>query len=471
MEQEALIKPKVFISYSWSNADYQEWVIDLAKRLVHDGVDVVIDVWDLVEGHDKYVFMEQMVKSEDIDKVLIMCDEKYKNRADERKGGVGDETQIISSNVYQDVNQEKFIPIIATRDENGDSFTPNYIRSRIYIDLSDGTKFEESYEQLLRNIFKVPLHQKPELGSPPSYLFEKEVDHFQTSVLIKRMHSLIDRQPNRLESIAIDFEDKFMDSLDQFAFEYIEGKELDDIIVDNIERMLPLRDDYISMMQLLCDSGIVSADYIVDFFEQVYAFSEHRGGGVFTDNQFDHYKFFIHELFLHTIILLLRFRKYEVISIIVNADYYVESRYHNDRALTYDSFRFYAESLRDRNIRLKLNKISITADLLVRRADKYKKELVEADLLLYYISEMRAIKLFTWFPVTYFYFKSPFRLVSRMKSERHFELVKKMFNVDSKEDFIEKAGNIQRERGYYESFQSIPSLRDFIDLHQIASHP
>lgn len=43
--------PKVFISYSWSS---DELVLDLAKRLVAHGVDVVLDKWDLKEGNDKF---------------------------------------------------------------------------------------------------------------------------------------------------------------------------------------------------------------------------------------------------------------------------------------------------------------------------------------------------------------------------------------------------------------------------------
>jgi len=35
--------PKVFISYSWSTPEHEEWVINLAQRLVSDGIDVVFD--------------------------------------------------------------------------------------------------------------------------------------------------------------------------------------------------------------------------------------------------------------------------------------------------------------------------------------------------------------------------------------------------------------------------------------------
>ncbi|HXU28070.1 MAG TPA: toll/interleukin-1 receptor domain-containing protein [Bacteroidia bacterium] len=81
--------PKIFISYSWTTPTHEDWVINLAERLVSDGVDVTIDKWHLKEGHDKFAFMESMVKSSDINKVLIILDKKYSEKADARSGGVG----------------------------------------------------------------------------------------------------------------------------------------------------------------------------------------------------------------------------------------------------------------------------------------------------------------------------------------------------------------------------------------------
>jgi TIR domain len=53
--------PKLFISYSWSNAEHEQWVVNLATELRDSGVDVILDKWDLKEGHDAIAFMEQMV--------------------------------------------------------------------------------------------------------------------------------------------------------------------------------------------------------------------------------------------------------------------------------------------------------------------------------------------------------------------------------------------------------------------------
>ena len=51
--------PKVFISYSW--AQNKERVLNLADRLLSDGVEVVIDECDFKEGNDKFAFMERCV--------------------------------------------------------------------------------------------------------------------------------------------------------------------------------------------------------------------------------------------------------------------------------------------------------------------------------------------------------------------------------------------------------------------------
>ena len=123
--------PKLFISYSWSDPDHEQWVLNLATELRESGVDVILDKWDLKEGHDAVAFMEQMVTNSEIKKVAIISDEKYAAKADGRAGGVGTETQIISKEVYENQAQEKFVAVVRNRDLNGKPFLPTYYKSRI----------------------------------------------------------------------------------------------------------------------------------------------------------------------------------------------------------------------------------------------------------------------------------------------------------------------------------------------------
>ena len=173
--------PKVFISYSWSS---DEMVVALAERLMSHGIDVVLDKWDLKEGQDKYAFMERSVNDPSITKVLVVCDKKYADKANARTGGVGDETVIISSEVYGRVEQEKFIPVIVERDSEGNAYVPAYIKSRIYIDLSNEENYEAEYEKLLRNIYNKPLYRKPALGTMPDWLDEESRNFFPTVRLL-----------------------------------------------------------------------------------------------------------------------------------------------------------------------------------------------------------------------------------------------------------------------------------------------
>ena len=60
--------PKVFISYSHESADHKNWVLRLASDLRRQGVDSILDVWDLKPGDDVARFMEHLAS---VDRVVI----------------------------------------------------------------------------------------------------------------------------------------------------------------------------------------------------------------------------------------------------------------------------------------------------------------------------------------------------------------------------------------------------------------
>lgn len=164
--------PKVFISYSWTSTEHRDWVRRLAERLAKDGVEVVLDLWDLQEGQDKYSFMESMVSDDAIDHVLIISDQEYAEKADGRMGGVGAETQIITPELYRSAKQTKFIPVVTEYTAEGEATLPRYLRTRIFIDFARSPNADEPYEQLLRLIWDAPKHPRPALGRPPHFVLE-----------------------------------------------------------------------------------------------------------------------------------------------------------------------------------------------------------------------------------------------------------------------------------------------------------
>jgi hypothetical protein len=129
-EPAKVVSPKLFVSYSWTSPDHEAWVLQLASDLRESGIDVILDKWDLKEGHDAHAFMEKMVTDPEIKKVILICDKAYAEKTDGRAGGVGTEAQIISGKIYERQDQGKFVAVLKERDEHGRAYLPAYYQLR-----------------------------------------------------------------------------------------------------------------------------------------------------------------------------------------------------------------------------------------------------------------------------------------------------------------------------------------------------
>jgi len=129
--------------------------------LLSDGINAVVDQYDLSLGDRLPQFMEQSIS--DADFVLIICTPNYKAKADRRTGGVGYEGHIISDELFQHHNERKFIPIL--RRGNFETALPKFCAGKLSIDLSDIPFSEEQYHDLLATIFGK--NSKPPIGKKP----------------------------------------------------------------------------------------------------------------------------------------------------------------------------------------------------------------------------------------------------------------------------------------------------------------
>lgn len=152
--------PKVFASYSHDSDEHKEWVLKLCTKLVENGVDVTLDEWDLNLGDLMHPFMREGIT--DSDRVLVICTDRYVQRANTLKGGVGYEINIVDSELDQDLRTNKFIPIV--RQSMGKPKIPMSLGMRIYIDFRNDQDFQENFGKLLRAIRGESLHSKPPLG-------------------------------------------------------------------------------------------------------------------------------------------------------------------------------------------------------------------------------------------------------------------------------------------------------------------
>jgi hypothetical protein len=167
------VNPKVFISYSWTSEKHRKAVKSWADRLLGDGVDVIIDVYDLNIGYDKYSFMERSVNDPTVSHVLLISDKSYSTKANDRKSGVGVESTIISNEIYQNLESSKFIPIVCEFDEHDKPCLPVFVNSRIWIDFSTEELVGQNWNQLLRVLFDKPNNIKPKLGRKPAFVLSE----------------------------------------------------------------------------------------------------------------------------------------------------------------------------------------------------------------------------------------------------------------------------------------------------------
>jgi hypothetical protein len=153
---------KAFISYSWDNNDHKNWVRDLAARLRGDGIDITLDQWHLIPGDQLPEFMERAVRESDY--VLIVCTHKYKERSNNRQGGVGYEGDIITAEFMNTRNQRKFIPIL--RQQSWADSAPNWLLGKYFIDLSSSPYLQKYYDDLLTTLLGIR-EKAPLVGVAP----------------------------------------------------------------------------------------------------------------------------------------------------------------------------------------------------------------------------------------------------------------------------------------------------------------
>ena len=434
--------PRLFISYSWSTPEHEQWVIDLATELVNSGVDVILDKWNLREGHDSVAFMEKMVTDPSISKVVLICDQVYASKADGRSGGVGTETQIISAEVYAKQNQDKFVAVIAERDGEGKPYLPTYYKSRIYVDLSESDRYAENFEKLLRWIFDKPLYVKPEIGKPPSFIVEPDAPVLGTSALAKRVVEGFKTDKGYVRGAFDEYLTVFSENLEKFRISGSDG-EPDDRIVKSVDEFSPSRNEFIQVFTALTQYADTQSymPVIHRYFESLIPYlSRPPHINQWNETDFDNFKFIVHELFLYALALLLRGEHFESAAYLLSQPYYVpgNSEYGKNATVSYTVFRDYMKSLEIRNRRLNANRLSLRADLLEQRSKSSGvqfRHVMQADFVCFFRADLTDLTGYDrWWPETLLYaFRhyGPFELFARSISKAYLTRILPLLGVSS----------------------------------------
>jgi hypothetical protein len=162
---------RVFISYAKSSAEHQSWVKEIAAYLRSAGVDVRLDVWHLRPGMDVAQWMCNELDM--ADRVLLVCDELYADKADRRHGGVGWEIRVIQGVLLQSqaTNPDRFVPVVVT--EDAAQGMPAFLRAVYCVHWPASQRDDRSrYDELVQVIYRAQ-EEAPPIGMPPSYVLTR----------------------------------------------------------------------------------------------------------------------------------------------------------------------------------------------------------------------------------------------------------------------------------------------------------
>jgi hypothetical protein len=303
-------RPNVFISYSWTTPEHQEKVKGWANRLLENGVEVVLDDYDLKHGQDILAFMEKMVVDPSITHVLVICDRMYAQKANARRAGVGAETQILSGGVYGNAFQTRVIPIFAEVDEKGHRFVPLVLENRKGIDFSTPEAFSKNWDDLLRTLFDVPLEAKPELGPAPAFVREPARAGTPAAIKFAALQRALEAGSKGLRPLREEFLNACIAQADAMRVRSAPDRAtLGDRIVADFGELTVVRNHIIDwvLMEASRDVGTEFQESLLDFLEQLLVLKARpRELQAYRDDWFDGHAVFVYETFLYIVAALLK---------------------------------------------------------------------------------------------------------------------------------------------------------------------
>lgn len=467
--------PKVFISYAWTDDDFSSKVASFVNRLRQDGIDTVFDQTDLKFGNSMIQFMESSVRDANITNVLLLLTPEYKEKADSKKGGVGTETQIISAEVYEDVGNTKFIPIIFdTRGKTFKDCLPIYLKTRYCIDLSNIENYENNYNSLVRTLYGVPSAIKQPLGSKPEWVDNPDSINYDQNVI------------GFIKNYAISNSDKYV---------ILKGKEIYSGLIKQIKninfqndfdpkffkneysKLAATRNTFLHLIfEIIVNDNLL--DFLIYCFDQLSFYINEL---ILANSS--HYKVYMltifkHELIVSCIAILYKANQYNVINSLISTSYI---SYSENMGVTFNSY-FYCYSdvynfCKQLNVALSSDK---NKRLYCGLADFWVhntcvplislEDFVNSDIL---ISNLALLNGDRWFPLSYVYrARNPkwlrniaVSLTSKTLSQRilglfgvnNFDELKDCLNILYIDTSVSKSYH-----GYPNAIEDCPLLSDFL---------
>lgn len=469
---EKIEHPRVFISYAWGTEEYKERVLSFAIDLLSHGIDVELDRWSLKEGYDSNAFMERCVNDPTITNVIILLDPIYAKKADARTGGVGTEAQIISPEIYNRTRQEKFIPVIFERNENGDVLKPTFLKGLLHFDLTREESYDSEFQRLVKRLYGQEAIKKPELGAKPAWVDKETV--VQTKIRTS-YEILKTNQPERIKrSRFVSFLRDVRSQLIQYNDDSQDSRDL----LSHYEKMQTIRDQFLLLMRYYIYVED-SVKYIIDFFEETKAELTSSRGELFELKEF-----LLYELFIYVVAFFYREKEYSALTNLFCKTYFFQDFVDNGQS--FEAFQYFLppfdDAVRRRDAKPYYSGAACWWTSHINPEICSKDDFVFADLLCFNASIIIGHPdIRYWFPVCYVYDReqhsSMARFANRLRSRENLADIVKIFGFDDAEAFRSRIKtlespdsqrNIQSYR-YRELFDCAPYIGYYIKASEIGS--
>jgi hypothetical protein len=373
--------------------------------------------------------MERMVTDPKITHVLIMCDKAYAEKADGKKAGVGTESQIISREVYEKVEQSKFIPIACEFSDKGEPCLPVFLRARIWIDFSSPEAANENWERLIRALYGKPAHQKPQSGKPPAYII---ADPARPSTPISsKFATFRNALLNNLRGLSLYRED-FLSA----CFEYADALRVRQAlppelvasrIVEDSTSLKTVRNSIIDWVLLegttskneeFCESLLSSLERLRELKSRAPELNP------WSNAWLEGHSVFVYETFLYIIAALLKTESYSTLHEVLTSHYLrpASERHGANKFDDFGCFYGHADAAQSALAAPGRRFLSPAAELINRQADRDDlpfSRVIEAELLVLLMAMVSSDV--RWYPQTLHYAsQSEFPFFVRATQHRHF---------------------------------------------------
>jgi hypothetical protein len=138
---------KAFISYKWENEDVKKWVERFATDLRQNGVDALLDIWEVSYGESFIQYMTSKIPSADIFLFVVTPGSASSIESQGNAGGaVKFEVQMALAQSIAGENF-RFIPVLYKGDD-----IPKHLRAIHYVDFRDTSNYQAIFTTLLDSI-------------------------------------------------------------------------------------------------------------------------------------------------------------------------------------------------------------------------------------------------------------------------------------------------------------------------------